>query len=95
MEKTSTVITTRYKSVVDGYEIKYTATIRDGGSPEISGTISMGETRVGHVFRQKDGPIGLNMDPVIPNETIKSISETCIVDTSAIIEDISGTVKSE
>lgn len=27
--------------------------------------------------------------------SIKSISETCIVDTSAIIEDISGTVKSE
>lgn len=95
MEKTSTVITTRYKSVVNGYEIKYTATIRDGGSPEVSGTISMGETKVGHVFRQKDGPIGLNMNPGIPNESIKSISETCIVDTSNIIDDIIGTVKSE
>lgn len=95
MEKTSTVITTRYKSVVDGYEIKYTATIRDGGSLEVSGTISMGETRVGHVFRQKDGPIGLNMDPGVTNETIKPISETCIVDTSAIIEDLSGIVKGE
>lgn len=85
MEKTSTVITTRYKSVVDGYEIKYTATIRDSGSPEVSGTISMGETRVGHVFRQKDGPLGLNMDPGIPNDTIKSITDTVVDDTTRIL----------